>query len=93
MNTDYCPENTACFTGHRDLSPLLIPEIHKNISNALCQAYEAGYRNFLCGGARGFDTHAAMEVLLFRKSHPEIRLIIAVPCLSQADRWPSADRY
>ena len=92
MKCDLVPESTACFTGHRSLSRILLPEIRSRVAGAICQAYENGYRNFLCGGARGFDTLAALEVLKFRESHPDIRLVIAVPCATQADRWTAEDR-
>ena len=92
MKCDLVPESTACFTGHRSLSRALLPDIRSRVASAISQAYENGYRTFLCGGARGFDTLAALEVLKFRKSHPEIRLVIAVPCATQADRWTAEDR-
>ena len=92
MKCDLVPESTACFTGHRSLSRALLPDIRSRVASAISQAYENGYRTFLCGGARGFDTLAALEVLKFRNSHPDIRLIIAVPCSSQADRWTAEDR-
>ena len=92
MKYDIVPESTACFTGHRNLRQTDLPEIRSRVAGAISQAYENGYRAFLCGGARGFDTLAALEVLKFRSSHPDIRLIIAVPCSSQADRWTAEDR-
>ena len=92
MKCDLVPESTACFTGHRSLSRALLPDIRSRVASAISQAYENGYRTFLCGGARGFDTLAALEVLKFRNSHPDFRLIIAVPCSSQADRWTAEDR-
>ena len=35
---------------------------------------------------------AALEVIDFRRNHTDVRLVIAVPCKSQAERWPEADR-
>lgn len=46
---------------------------------------------FIAGGALGFDTLAARTVLKLRRSRfPNLRLVLALPCSDQADRW-SAD--
>ncbi len=47
---------------------------------------------FLSGGALGFDTLAAQAVLVLRNSHPDVTLVLALPCRSQADRWCRADQ-
>ena len=85
-------EQTVCFTGHRAVPEEIVREIRKKTGSAVARAYENGYRTFLCGGARGFDTIAAQEVLQLRQSFPEVKLAIAVPCSSQADRWPPKDQ-
>ena len=85
-------DETVCFTGHRTIPDSELPELGKITDHAVAEAWSAGYRVFICGGARGFDTMAAQAVLRFRIAHPEIRLVIAVPCLSQSDKWPAADR-
>ncbi len=69
-----------------------ITRIRKKTGSAVEEAYERGCRTFICGGARGFDTIAAQEVLESRRIHTDIQLVIAVPCASQADRWPLKDR-
>lgn len=40
----------------------------------------------------GFDTMAAQTVLSLKLKHPEIKLILVLPCQSQADRWSEEDR-
>ena len=85
-------EETACFTGHRMIPAADLPDIMLVTARAVAEAWSAGYRTFICGGARGFDTVAAQEVLRFRTVHPEISLVIAVPCSAQADRWPVKDK-
>ena len=85
-------ETAACFTGHRMIPVRDIPSIRRRIVSAVQQAYENGYRVFFCGGARGFDTIAAQEIIKFRGSHPDVRLVIAVPCAAQAELWPEKDR-
>ena len=75
------------FTGHR-----LIKDSHKDALPALLRrainyAYEQGCRRFITGGALGFDTYAAKEVLRFRMSHPDVSLILFLPCLDQDAGW------
>ena len=97
MNKDrYIPsrekQNTVCFTGHRYLSAGEIPEIRRRLRKAVDECYRTGYRWFICGGALGFDTLAAREVLDYRDSHPDIGLFLAVPCADQSSRWTAEDR-
>ena len=54
---------------------------------AVEDAIGRGYRYFGAGGALGFDTLAAQTVLELKKDHPHIRLILVLPCRSQAERW------
>ena len=39
------------------------------------------------GGAWGFDMLAAREVLRFRASHRDVRLVMLLPCIDQAESW------
>ena len=57
---------TACFTGHRHLLQHKMDELSQLIDQAVVEAYKHGYRQFLCGGALGFDTLAASRILIFR---------------------------
>ena len=84
-------EKACCFTGHRR-----IPE---DQSSALCAALRRtistlvtidGITTFYAGGAKGFDTLAAMAVLAERESFPEIRLVIVLPYAYHDDRWGAA---
>lgn len=81
---------TVCFTGHRELgtdSPMLC----RRLDAALEKLYALGFRRFLDGGARGFDLLAAQRVLALRGRHPDVRLVMALPCATQTLRWPDAD--
>ena len=60
-------EITCCFTGHRKISADKIPFVRRNLREAIYAACTEGYRRFVCGGALGFDTMAAIEVLSFKK--------------------------
>jgi uncharacterized phage-like protein YoqJ len=53
-------------------------------------AYSKGCREFLTGGAIGFDTIAARCIIRFRISHPDIRMILVLPCINQSERWTDA---
>ena len=81
---------TACFTGHRR-----IPQ-DRNLSKALhdtiLQLINAGYCYFGAGGALGFDTLAAETVLALKTKFPHIKLILVLPCLTQANGWSMADK-
>ena len=55
------------------------------------EAIKNGYRFFGSGGALGFDMLAAQAVLELKEEYPEIRLILVLPCLSQAKYWKIED--
>lgn len=83
-------EHTVCFTGHRSIG--------KQDDSALSQLeallevlYQQGYRDFLCGGALGFDLYAAEQVYKLRVKHQDVRLIFCLPCADQSSRWREAD--
>lgn len=40
----------------------------------------------------GFDTLAAQAVLEMRKKYKQIKLILVLPCISQADKWNEQDK-
>lgn len=82
---------TCCFTGHRHLPENQKEEIMRALERAVLALIHSGYRYFGAGGALGFDTLAAKTVLRLRQSYPDIRLILVLPCVSQADKWPPAD--
>ena len=83
---------TCAFTGHRN-----IKDGHKNalsglLARAIGYAYEKGCRRFITGGALGFDTAAAREILRFRISHPDVTLVLFLPCFDQDAAWTARQR-
>ena len=82
----------CCFTGHRKIPEderfLLRPRLQKTIQGLL----NRDITTFYCGGALGFDTLAAQAVLKARRFHPQVKLILALPCRDQAEHWREADR-
>lgn len=78
------PHSTAFFTGHRDLPEDLYNDIYEKVYFIIKTLYiAAGYRDFVAGGAVGFDTLAAKAVLRLRESAKDARLHIIVPCKGQ----------
>ena len=75
------------FTGHRRIESRHKDRIDDLVYRAIAFAYESGCRTFLTGGALGFDTVAAKEVIRFKLSHPDVRLEIIMPCRNQSDSW------
>lgn len=85
-------EKTCCFTGHREIPFLKSAAIQKRLKKTLEDLIGKGYCYFGAGGALGFDTLAAQTVLELKSKYPQIRLILVLPCLSQADRWSDKDK-
>lgn len=82
----------CCFTGHR-----MIPEneykfLQSHLQKTIQGLLQRGVTAFYCGGALGFDTLAAQVVLKARRFHPQVKLILALPCRDQAEQWREADR-
>ena len=75
------------FTGHRDIAPERMKRLENLVERAIAYAYGEGCRNFYSGGALGFDTLCAKAVLKFRIKNPDARLVMVLPCISQADGW------
>ena len=85
-------EKTVCFTGHREIPFLKAGAIKHRLKNTIEELIGRGYCYFGAGGASGFDTLAAQVVLELKSKYPQIRLILVLPCLSQADRWSDKDK-
>ncbi len=86
-------ESKVCaFSGHRIIKPEHRSRISGLIQRAVNYAYARGCRSFLSGGALGFDTLAAREVIQFRLTHPDVRLLLYLPCVNQDEQWSERDR-
>jgi uncharacterized phage-like protein YoqJ len=78
----------ACsFTGHRQIKREHEKELPNLVARAVKYAYEEGCRRFIAGGALGFDTLVAREVIKFRMHHPDVSLVLYLPCIAQDTKW------
>lgn len=85
-------DKTVCFTGHRELPFLQLVLIRRKLRKTLEDLIKQGYCFFGAGGALGFDTIAAQIVLELRRKYSHIKLILVLPCISQADSWAEKDK-
>ena len=85
-------KKVCCFTGHREIEHS--PELYAKVRAEIERAYANGYRIFCTGGALGFDTVAALNVLAVRQTaHSDIRLHLILPYKDQASRWNEYDKH
>lgn len=81
----------ACaFTGHRNIKPEHRKKLPELLERAISYAYQNGCRVFYAGGAIGFDTEAARAVIKFRIDHPDVSLVLLLPCINQGARWSAS---
>ena len=79
--------NTCFFSGHRKIPSYAIEQILQNLKSNLEDLIKEGFITFISGGARGFDTMAALTVIELKKEYPRIKLVLALPCKEQAKFW------
>lgn len=79
--------NACCFTGHRCLSAAHRALLPDRLETQIKALIDRGVCDFITGGARGFDTLAALAVLKVRSEIPSIRLLLALPCKEQTKGW------
>ncbi len=76
-------EKVCCFTGHRSIDVTDKAAVVAALRRVLPELIKDGVTVFRTGGAVGFDTLAAEEILRLKKNFPEVKLHIYVPCLDQ----------
>lgn len=87
-------KHRCCLTGHRILprSRQEREAIKDNLRKVIASLAGEDVTVFYTGGARGFDTMAAITVLEMKALFPEIRLYLALPHPDQAEKWPRKER-
>ena len=83
---------SCSFTGHRQIKSEHRAKLPDILSRAIEYAYSKGCRRFLCGGAIGFDTEAARQIIRFRVTHPDVTFVLLLPCLNQSENWSDAQK-
>lgn len=86
------PKKSCCFSGHRIIRYEDKDLISHNLPVLLERLYQEGINTFIAGGALGFDTIAAFEVIKLRNKYSDVRLILALPCKNQAAKWGSVQK-
>ena len=85
---------TCFFTGHRRLPTKRLDEIKNALSSEIERLIiEYDVRDFISGGALGFDTVAAEAVTEMREKYPHIRLLLYLPCYGQSKKWGYKQKY
>ncbi len=84
--------HTICFTGHRHIPDEDAVQLNERLRQLIEELIAQGAAVFRTGGAIGFDTYAALNILFCRKQHPHIRLELVLPYPNQTDGWRESDR-
>lgn len=87
MDISDAPIYTCSFTGHRVICPEHRNLLNDRLRRAVEYIYSLGCRVFYTGGAIGFDTLAAREVIRFATLHPDVTLRLLLPCMNQDEFW------
>ena len=85
-------QHTACGTGHRQISKMLIPRLTQKLDETIALLVAQGITVFVNGGAVGFDQLMAAAILRRRETIHDVKLIIYQPCRDQDARWKQEDQ-
>lgn len=87
-------EYSCFFTGHRYIKKIAEPSIRKAVrSEAERLINDEGVVDFIAGGALGFDTIAAKEIISLKEKYDYIKLHLYLPCFNQMENWNERDKY
>ena len=83
---------SVCFTGHRKIT--ITQDLKRRLYIELEQLVKNGVTDFYVGGAIGFDTFAEQTVTELKKSYPQVRLNLVLPCPTeqQTQKWSEEDK-
>ena len=74
----------CCFTGHRDMKTPSASATVDRLKRILTYLVEHhGVDEFRAGGAVGFDSVAALEVINLKSKYPHVKLHLMLPCKDQ----------
>ncbi|MDL2289525.1 DUF1273 domain-containing protein [Clostridia bacterium OttesenSCG-928-F22] len=83
---------TCCFSGHRLLPRSKIERIVLCLNREVDHLINKGIKNFISGGALGFDQIAASLIVAKKEMGQDIRLVFALPCRNQDKRWNTGQK-
>ncbi len=83
---------TCFFTGHREISKKDCEAVKSRLREEILTKINGGVRIFIAGGAKGFDTMAAEQVIEMREDYDIISLYLYIPCTDQDATWQNCDR-
>lgn len=94
MGIELLRHKTCCFTGHRSLPGDAEWSLRQRICDEVTLMYRFGFDTYLAGGALGFDTLAAREVLRMKLSpdFPKLKLALVLPYHGQESKWAPMDQ-
>ena len=86
-------KSSCCFTGHRRIPEQEMFWLRRRLREEIVALVEEkGVTTFLAGGALGFDTVAAQEVLRVRgEGYPGLKLELVLPYVGQEEQWSQRD--
>lgn len=82
----------CCFTGHRTIPTQSAGALVRILDTHLERLVKEGFTEFRAGGARGFDTLAALRVIALIHKHPQCHLTLILPCRDQTKLWRTDER-
>ncbi len=83
---------TCRFTGHRIIPQKQVPILEKKLETLIRALAEENIVFYGAGGALGFDQLSAHVILKLQRELPQLKLILVLPCLSQAKMWNKRDQ-
>jgi len=91
-------KDTCFFSGHRIISAQTCEELKPIIRNQISALVDKfGVKEFISGGALGFDTLCADTVIEMQEESEEfagkVRLSLYLPCYDQEKKWSADDKY
>ena len=89
---NYPSELSVAFSGHRLVPRVLRKQVKNLLLKEIENAYNMGYRYFLCGMAMGFDLMAAEAALSLKSRLKELKLIAVIPHPDQTKLWDEKDK-
>jgi len=83
---------TCSFTGHREISKGSIKTIESKTKDEVIRLIKSGVKDFISGGAIGYDILCANLIIELKKTNPDIKLHLALPCKEQDKYWSDEEK-